>query len=125
MHYGASELIFKRAEELRKFPTHAEVVIWGHLKGNSLHVKFRRQHPLFLYIADFYCHSLKLVIEVDGSIHNKNEHKINDAIRQGHIESFGIAVIRVKNEEVLLRPEHVLLRISEQIQKRRLELNIG
>src|SRR5688500_7182407 len=81
MHYGASELIFKRAEELRKFPTHAEVVIWGHLKGNSLNVKFRRQHPLFLYIADFYCHSLKLVIEIDGSIHEENEQKMNDAIR--------------------------------------------
>lgn len=124
MHYGASELIFKRAEELRKFPTHAEVVIWGHLKGKSLNVKFRRQHPLFLYIADFYCHSLKLVIEIDGSIHNKDEQKIHDSIRQQHIESFGIAVMRVKNEEVLLTPENVLLKINEEIQKRKLELNI-
>jgi hypothetical protein len=45
MHYGASRLIFIRAEELRKFPTHEELVMWGYLSGNKLGVKFRRQHP--------------------------------------------------------------------------------
>jgi len=76
MHYGASNLIFQRAEELRKYPTHEEAIIWGYLSGSQLGIKFRRQHPIFLYVADFYCHSLKLVIEIDGGIHEKSDVKI-------------------------------------------------
>ena len=81
MHYGASKLIFQRAEELRKQCTWEEEIIWGYLSANKLGVKFRRQHPLLFYVADFYCHQLKLVIEIDGGIHNKADVKINDAIR--------------------------------------------
>ena len=79
MHYGASKVIFQKAKELRKFPTHEEEIIWGYLCRNKLGVKFRRQHPIFLYIVDFYCHSLKLVIEIDGGIHHKPEIRIYDA----------------------------------------------
>lgn len=78
MHYGASKLIFQRAEELRKYPTHAEEILWTYLSKRKSGVRFKRQHPLSLYIADFYCHSLKIVIEIDGSIHNKSDVKIND-----------------------------------------------
>jgi very-short-patch-repair endonuclease/dTDP-glucose pyrophosphorylase len=115
MHYGASKLIFQRAEELRKFPTYEEEIVWGYLSGNKLGVKFRRQHPVFLYVADFYCHSLKLVIEIDGGIHNKTDVKINDAIRQTEIESFGIKVIRFTNEQVIKTPEIILQSISDTI----------
>jgi len=115
MHYGASKLIFQLAEELRKFPTHEEEIVWGYLSGNKLGVKFRRQHPMFLYIADFYCHSLKLVIEIDGGIHNKTDVKINDAIRQAEIESFGIKVIRFTNEQVIQTPEIILKLVSDTI----------
>jgi len=73
MHYGTTKLIFQKAEELRKFPTHEEEIIWGYLCRNKLGVKFRRQHPIFLYIADFYCHSLRLVIEIDGRIIKNRE----------------------------------------------------
>jgi len=69
MFMGASNLIFKNAEVLRNNMTAAEMLLWGHLKGNQLGAKFRRQNPLGNYIADFYCHQHKLVIEVDGSIH--------------------------------------------------------
>ncbi len=75
MHYGASHLLFKRADELRENATWEEEIIWGYLSGNKLGVKFRRQHPLLFYIADFYCHQLKLVIEIDGSIHKKEDVK--------------------------------------------------
>ena len=87
MHFGASYLLFKRAEELRKFCTWEEGIVWGYLAGNKLGVKFRRQHPLLFYIADFYCHQLKLVIEIDGAVHNKEDVKINDAIRQMKLRS--------------------------------------
>lgn len=53
MHYGASKLIFQKAEELRKFPTHEEEIVWGFISKNQLGVKFRRQHPIWNYIADF------------------------------------------------------------------------
>ena len=88
MFYGASKLIFQKAEELRKNMTPAEEIMWGMLKGNQFEVKFRRQHPLFLYIADFYCHELKLVIEIDGSIHDIEDVKINDSIRENDLKEF-------------------------------------
>jgi N-acetyl-alpha-D-muramate 1-phosphate uridylyltransferase len=100
MHYGASKLIFQKAEELRKFPTHEEEIVWAYLSKNQLGIKFRRQHPIWNYIADFYCHSLKLVVEIDGGIHNREEVKINDAERQQMIESFGICVHRFTNDDV-------------------------
>ena len=117
MHYGASYLLFKRAEELRKFSTHAEDIIWGYIKGNQAGVKFRRQHPLLFYIADFYCHQLKLVIEIDGSVHNKDDVKINDAIRQNEIEALGIKVIRFTNEQVIQTPEIILASIMNTIKE--------
>ncbi len=117
MHFGASKLIFIRAEELRKFPTHEEVLMWGYLSGNKLGVKFRRQHPISNYIADFYCHSLKLVIEIDGSIHNKEEVKINDATRQKEIEELGITVIRFTNSQVKNNPEIILEQINKKIEE--------
>lgn len=100
MFYGASNLLFKRAEELRKFCTWEEEIVWRFLKGNQLGIKFRRQHPLLFYIADFYCHQLKLVVEIDGSIHNKEDVKINDAIRQSEIEALGITIISFTNSQV-------------------------
>ena len=117
MHYGASKLIFQRAEELRKFHTHEEGIIWGYLSGNQMRVKFRRQHPIFLYVVDFYCHSLKLVIEIDGGIHNNADVKVNDTIRQEEIESFGIKVIRFTNEQVIQTPEIILQSISSTIKE--------
>ncbi|MEO6721144.1 MAG: endonuclease domain-containing protein [Ferruginibacter sp.] len=116
MHYGASNLLFENAEKLRKFPIHAEVIVWSYL-SDKFGVKFRRQHPLALYIVDFYCHSLRLVIEIDGSIHNETAVKENDHIRREHIESFGITVIRFTNDQVVKTPEIVLKNITEWIEK--------
>jgi very-short-patch-repair endonuclease len=78
MHNGAIKPLYQRARELRNNSTHTEIILWGYLKAKPLGFKFRRQHPCAIYILDFYCHSLKLVIEVDGSIHQLNEVKEND-----------------------------------------------
>lgn len=65
MFYGAPPHIFEKARELRKRTTPAEQKLWEHLKKKQLKgYRFRRQHPIFNFIADFYCHSAKLVIEV-------------------------------------------------------------
>jgi cyclase len=112
MFYGAIKPIFERAEELRKNPTEDEKLLWLYLKRNQLGVRFKRQHPIWMYIADFYCHELKLVIEVDGSIHNLKQVMEHDIIREEDISSFGIKVIRFSNNEVKNRIESVVERIK-------------
>jgi cyclase len=77
MFSGAENLLFKRASELRKQQPFAEEILWNYLRTKPLGFKFRRQHPFSIYIVDFYCHQLKLAIEVDGSIHEVEEVKKN------------------------------------------------
>lgn len=112
LHRGANHLIFHKARELRNNLTSAEEVLWGYLKTKPLGYKFRRQHPYSLYILDFYSHALKLVIEVDGSIHNIESVKLNDIERQKFLEQDGLKVIRFTNEEVLNKLELVMKRIE-------------
>jgi NDP-sugar pyrophosphorylase family protein len=78
-------------------------------------VKFRRQHPILFYIADFYCHQLKLLIEIDGSIHKNAEVKINDEYRQKEIEELGITVLRFTNLQAKNNPEIILKEINKKI----------
>ena len=70
MFYNAKPHIFEKAKMLRKNMTEAEQKLWGKLKREKmLGLRFRPQHPIDIFIADFYCHPIKLVIEVDGGIH--------------------------------------------------------
>jgi cyclase len=100
MHNGAAKPLYQRARELRNNATHAETILWGYLKTKPFGIKFRRQHPYSIYILDFYSHSLKLVIEVDGSIHNQPDVKLNDAERQALLEKNGLIVLRFTNQQV-------------------------
>ena len=59
MHYGANPKLFELAEELRARMTEAEKILWERIKVNEWHLKFRRQHPISNYIADFYCHQVR------------------------------------------------------------------
>jgi len=115
MHAGAAKEIYQRARELRNRSTHAEDILWGYLKNKPQGFKFRRQHPYSIYILDFYCHPLKLVIEIDGSSHDSEEAKIYDLERQKLIEEDGLMVIRFKNEEVLYKLEEVIHLLNEFI----------
>ena len=108
MYYGASNLIFQKAKELRNRTTPAEEILWSYLHINEWHLKFRRQHPIANYIVDFYCHSLKLVIELDGGIHSVEEVKLNDDNRENHLKELGLTVIRFKNEEVIYNLNKVM-----------------
>lgn len=100
MHNGAAKPLYQRARELRNNATHAETILWGYLKTKPFGIKFRRQHPYSIYILDFYSHSLKLVIEVDGSIHNQPDVRLNDAERQALLEKDGLIVLRFTNQQV-------------------------
>ncbi len=113
MFEGANYLLFETAKELRKNMTVAETVLWMHIKTGVNDFKFRRQHPIGLYIADFYCHKARLIIEVDGSIHNLVENNKADQARQTEIESWDYKVIRFSNEQVLKEIEVVLQKITE------------
>lgn len=113
MHYGANPKLFDLAEELRGRMTQAEEILWNVIKINEWHLKFRRQHPIANYIADFYCHNVKLVIELDGGYHENKEVKIYDAARENDIKEYGIRVLRFKNEEVLNNIEKVLSSIGD------------
>lgn len=118
MFYGASNLIFEKAKALRNRVTDSESLLWEQLKGKQLGLKFRRQHPISSYIADFYCHEAKLIIELDGSIHQIPEIIKNDIERQKNIEELGITVLRFTNKELHNNLNVVLDKIKQTIQER-------
>ncbi len=106
--YNKKDNIGKR-KSLRKNSTEAEGIWWEKLRGKQfMGLKFRRQHGIGEYIADFYCPKLKLAIEVDGEIHESIEAKEYDRIRDEYFRSLGIKTIRVKNHEVIGNIEGLL-----------------
>jgi len=115
MFLKASNLIFERAKALRNNPTHAEMILWSYLRQKPLGCKFRRQHPIANYVADFYSHELKMVIEVDGNIHNDNDVILKDMERQKDLEMRGISVLRFTNNEVEKYLETVIKKIENYI----------
>jgi len=106
------------AKVLRKKQVKPEAILWEKIRNNKiLGYKFRRQHPIGRYIADFYCDKLKLVIELDGGIHKKGEVKKYDKIRQQEIESREVYVLRFNNEDIYNDLENVILVLKKQIGK--------
>ena len=102
------------ARTLRRDPTPAERKLW--FEFLSAHpVRFTRQKPLGPYIADFYCHQVKLIVEVDGTIHQKNNIKETDEARQKELERWGYIIIRFTNEQVMKAIENVIKIIAEKI----------
>lgn len=94
---------------LRKNMTEAELVLWEVLKDKKLKGrKFRRQHSIGYYIADFYCPSEKLVIELDGQHHYTPEGIAKDLERDNHLDMMKIKVLRFENKEVLTNLTNVL-----------------
>ena len=95
------------ARALRTEMTPAERIIWRKLRNRRFAgAKFRRQHPIDWYVADFFCASARLVIELDGDSHMGKEER--DARRQAYIESHDLRVIRFWNFEVYDELEWVL-----------------
>jgi len=117
MYYGANPETIGKAKTLRKKMTEAEKILWHRLKGKQmLRLRFRRQHPVDIFIADFYCHTAKQVIELDGEIHN--EQSEYDKGRDAEMNRFDIEVIRFKNREILSDIESALERIQKVVDKR-------
>ena len=113
MFEGASHLLFENAKQLRNNMTGTVEILWMHLRAGINRYKFRRQHPIGNYIVDLFCFKAKLIIEIDGSVHNKVEIKEDDINRQKELESLGHTVIRFTNIEIHKQVETVLNKISE------------
>ncbi len=95
------------ARQMRHEATPAEDALWELLRNRQFeNLKFRRQHTIDRFIADFYCAEANLIVEVDGDIHQYTQEE--DALRTAFLESQGMRVVRVQNEDVLNRPEAVL-----------------
>jgi very-short-patch-repair endonuclease len=116
MHVGAKPELFQYAQEMRKNPTDSEKLLWNILrKMRHKGFIFRRQHPVDIFIADFYCHKLKLIIEVDGGVHNSDQAKEYDDGRSGELEKYGLNILRFTNEQVLKETDKVTSHIQNYI----------
>ena len=100
---------------LRKNQTDAETILWQYLRRKELGVRFVRQYGIENYIADFCCRSKKLIIELDGGIHNDEDIKENDQERTKNLERFGYKIIRFKNQEILNNFDSVLTKIKTSL----------
>ncbi len=93
--------------------TPSETLLWQHLRKDISGFKFRRQHAIGDYIADFVCLEQKLVIEVDGGYHFTESQQIDDRFRSEILLDKGFRVVRFTNEEVDYNPQEVIKRIKE------------
>ncbi|HKM94675.1 MAG TPA: endonuclease domain-containing protein, partial [Prolixibacteraceae bacterium] len=119
MFYGASQILFDFAKQLRCKPTEAEDFLWVHLSNKKIqNVRFKLQHPILYFIADFYCHKAKLIIEVDGGYHQLPAQHEYDCNRDFELEELGLKVLRFTNEQVLLDIENTLRKIEDEVKQR-------
>ena len=119
MFYGALPIHFEFAKQLRQNQTEAEIFLWENLSRIEIKgIRFKRQHPILYFIADFYCHKAKLVIEIDGGYHNLPEQYLYDKSRGTELEELGLEVIRFSNEQVLNDTESTLRIIKQKVEER-------
>ena len=105
----------QKAKEMRENMTEAETLLWEALKSKHIGDKFRRQHIIGNFIADFVCLSKRLVIEVDGGYHTDDTQQGLDEGRAEELKQLGFEVIRFTNEEVLNNLDKVVLQITEKL----------
>ena len=118
---NASELVEMR-RRLRRDATRAEQILWYELKGGKLGYKFRRQFSIGDVIADFCCSPLRLVVEVDGPVHDEAYQKDHDRRKDGWLRSQGYVVLRFKNDDVIFEKRNNVLAVitawCEKLSKR-------
>ena len=111
------DILKEFARQNRKNMTPSEQALWNALRKSLGSWRFRRQHPIGDYIADFICLSEKLVVEVDGEYHNTEEQRIDDKVRTHSLRQMGFRVIRFSNQEVDADIISVIRRIKEELTK--------
>ena len=114
IHYKKHLKVF--AKELRNNSTKSEIKLWKYLKGKQMMgYDFHRQRPIDEYIADFFCHKLKLVIELDGFTHRFEEVMQRDVKKENKLSEFGITVLRFSDDQVINDIYNVLKVIENYI----------
>lgn len=110
--------ILQLARDLRHPLTPAETKVWLRVRNRGLGFKIRRQHPIWRFIADFYCAEARLVIEIDGDSHAEPEQAKYDEARTAWLEQRGYKVIRITNEDVYKNLENALNEIYVSCKER-------
>ena len=100
-YYKAEITSHFRAKDLRRDETSAEWLFRQMVRNRRIMgFKFKRQHPIGSYFADFYCHDVKLVVELDGDIHDIESVQKRDDIQEANIRGLGLHVMRFSNDDV-------------------------
>ena len=109
------DLLKEYAKSNREEMTESEKVLWNTLRDNIQGYRFRRQHAIGQYIADFVCLPARLVIEVDGGYHQSPEQQEMDNIRTNYLKEKGFHVVRFSNEEVSTNIKGVIQIIKDEL----------
>jgi len=108
-------LLHEFAKENKKHQTEAESFLWQQIRASRLGVRFKRQHVIDRFIADFVCLEHKLIIEVDGGYHSMPEQVDADEARSEVLNHYGFRILRFKNEEIIGNIDVVLKSIKDHI----------
>ena len=111
------KLIVEFREYLKNNPTQAEKILWEYLRNKKIVYKIRRQHVIDYFISDFVCLIKKVVIEIDGKVHDFQ--KEYDELRIARLKELGYIVIRFTNEEVLSSPFQVAQKIKNFLDEKK------
>jgi very-short-patch-repair endonuclease len=106
--------------DLRQRQTLAEKTLWAALRAGRLDgLKFRRQHPIGPYVVDFFCESLRLIVELDGAVHDDPAEQQRDSDREAYLRTYGYSVVRFPNEMVITQLTAVIDTLKREIQMAR------
>ena len=113
------ETTIKRARKLRREMSLPEVLLWQRLKDRPHGLKFRKQHPATPFVFDFYCHELRLIVEIDGAAHDMGDRPERDVNRDAHFRARGFRILRVPASEVLRDPDEAAEAIANYCEEAR------
>jgi len=102
-----SDTANSHARSLRREMSLPEVLLWQRLKLRPNGLKFRRQHPAGKYVLDFYCHEVRLIVELDGIAHDMGDRPERDEERDAHFAARGFQIVRIAATDVLRDPDQV------------------
>lgn len=114
MFYENSPIIFANAKKLRSGPASSGIIFWL-LKQHFSNFRCKRQRRVSQYIADFYCHKLKLVIGIDGGIHQTKEVKNKDKLRDEFLQTLNLKIVRFTNNEVCKNGDSIVKKLRAAI----------
>jgi very-short-patch-repair endonuclease len=108
-----------QAKKLRRVMSLPEVLLWQRLRTRPKGLKFRKQHDAGNYVLDFYCHEVRLIVEVDGAAHDMGDRPRRDEVRDAHFTAKGFKVVRISASDVLRDPDEAAEAIAAMGASRR------